>query len=321
MAKFEARKAYPSLRFYVAITDFEWFTHLASLDSVDEVNFWQPSAHQQFRALGPGGPFLFKLHSPKNFVVGGGFFNYFTVLPVSFAWTAFTMKNGAQTEQEMRTKIGKYRSGSSTKKEDYEIGCILLQAPFFFSQDEWIPVSDWPPSIVRGKGYDTAELRGQEIWQQVEERLEYRKSAIPISAASPNSAARFGTPQIILPRLGQGLFRVHVTDAYNRRCAFTGSPVLHVLDAAHIKPFADHGPNDVQNGILLRQDVHTLFDRGYITVTPSYRAEVSRRIKEEFENGHEYYSAHGREIALPEDTSSRPHDDFLRWHNENRFIG
>jgi putative restriction endonuclease len=67
--------------------------------------------------------------------------------------------------------------------------------------------------------------------------------------------------------------------------------------------------------------VHTLFDRGYITVTPDYRVEVSRRIKEEFENGHEYYATHGTLIQLPERADLRPSRDFLEWHNEARYVG
>lgn len=72
------------MRLYVAITDSDWYGHLASLKP-DEVNFWQPSASTQFRALLPGEPLLFKLHSPDDFIVGGGFFSHFTVLPASFA--------------------------------------------------------------------------------------------------------------------------------------------------------------------------------------------------------------------------------------------
>jgi len=87
-----------------------------------------------------------------------------------------------------------------------------------------------------------------------------------------------------------------VTDAYRRRCAITQSPVLYVLEAAHIKPYPLGGPHSLTNGILLREDVHTLFDRGYLTVTPEYRIEVSQRIKEEFENGKEYYALHGNSI-------------------------
>jgi putative restriction endonuclease len=311
----------PRLKFYVAITDDDWFSYLSSSVPLDEVNFWQPSGGRHFRALQPGEPFLFKLHSPKNFIVGGGLFSYFTILPVSFAWSAFTTKNGSRSEQEMRARIAHYRKVPPNPVEDYEIGCILLQSPFFFSEDEWIPASDWSPTIVQGRGYDPADHRGQSIWQEVQYRLKTAPALSALPAEQHEEVARFGAPQLVLPRLGQGSFRVVVTDAYKRRCAFTGSPVLHVLEAAHIKPFAEQGPNDVRNGILLRQDVHTLFDRGYITVTPEYRVEVSRRIKEEFENGHEYYSAHGKLIVLPDETTLKPGQDFLSWHNENRYLG
>jgi hypothetical protein len=62
------------VRFFVGITDREWFDFLSRLNGVDEVNFWQPSGQQQFRALQIGEPFLFKLHSPDDYIVGGGFF-------------------------------------------------------------------------------------------------------------------------------------------------------------------------------------------------------------------------------------------------------
>lgn len=200
------------------------------------------------------------------------------------------------------------------------IGCILLLSPFFFSEDEWIPASDWEPNIVQGRGYDTTDLRGQSIWGEVEHRLKGDRALSLQVGEGGDVSERFGSPQLARARLGQGTFRVLVTDAYKRRCAFSGSPVLHVLDAAHIRPYGDEGPHDVRNGILLRQDVHTLFDRGYITVTPKYRVEVSHRIKEEFANGHEYYSEHGKLIALPDAESLRPSSEFLGWHNENVYL-
>ena len=57
----------------------------------------------------------------------------------------------------------------------------------------------------------------------------------------------------------------------------------------------------MRNGLLLRRDIHSLFDAGYVTVTPDFRFEVSRRIKEEFENGRHYYALHGQMINAPEE--------------------
>jgi putative restriction endonuclease len=85
--------------------------------------------------------------------------------------------------------------------------------------------------------------------------------------------------EVIRPRLGQGAFRVLVTDAYQRRCAVTGERTLPVLESAHIKPYARSGPHSNNNGLLLRSDLHKLFDLGYITVTGDMRIEVSKRIK------------------------------------------
>ncbi len=97
------------MRFFVGITDRNWFDFLSRMDGLDEVDFWQPSGQQQFRALQIGEPFLFKLHSPDDYIVGGGFFSHFTILPASIVWQAFGEKNTARTDEEMRARIARYR--------------------------------------------------------------------------------------------------------------------------------------------------------------------------------------------------------------------
>ena len=306
------------MRLFVAITDADWYRYLSRINP-DEVNFWQPSASTQFRALEPGEPLLFKLHSPDDYIVGGGFFSHFTILPVSFVWNAFGEKNGASSEQEMRLRVEKYRHRTvQTEPTDYLLGCILLQAPFFFDRKDWIPLTSWAKSIVRGKGYTTDQQEGARLWEQIQQRLVGTRLESVISEAAI-AEQRFGKPLTVLPRLGQGAFRVIVTDGYNRQCALTGSHVLHVLDAAHIKPYSLGGTHEPTNGILLRQDVHTLFDRGYVTVTPEYRVEISQRIKEEFDNGKEYYALHGAQVHLPVPPPLRPLREHLVWHNEHVF--
>jgi putative restriction endonuclease len=304
------------MKFYVAITDFSWFSYLSDRKP-DEVNFWQPSGGRTFRALEPGDPLLFKLHSPQNFIVGGGFFSRFTLCPLSYAWDAFQYKNGAQTFTEMRERVQKYRRSDVAITPDEIIGCILLQQPFFFKPEEWVPASDWSRSIVQGKTYDTATFEGQTLWQEVQARLSGASLALDESVSI--ATQKYGKPQVNLPRLGQGAFRIIVADAYERRCAFSASRVLHVLESAHIKPYASNGTHSPTNGILLREDIHTLFDLGYLTVTPDYKVEVSKKIKEEFDNGIEYYSMHGKEIRLPGIEQFRPAKEMLTWHNEKIF--
>jgi putative restriction endonuclease len=307
------------MRLFIAITDGDWFSYLSSI-SPDEVNFWQPSGNVSFKALQVGEPFLFKLHSPNDYIVGGGFFSHSTVFPVSLAWQAFGQKNGATTELEMRARVERYRRVAANPSEDYDIGCILLQRPFFFDRGDWIPIPEWKPNIVRGAGFESEREPGKSIWERVQALLLGSKR--PSDELTENvilQSARYGEPQTILPRLGQGSFRVMVTDAYQRHCAVTHSPILYVLDAAHIKPYQAGGPHALSNGVLLRQDVHTLFDRGYVTITPEHKVEVSKRIKDEFDNGKEYYALHGSAVWLPKEARLQPGTEYLNWHNENVY--
>jgi putative restriction endonuclease len=305
------------MRLLVAITDSDWFNYLAELRP-DEVNFWQPSGSGSFHALSPGEPLLFKLRSPNNFIVGGGFFSHYAVLPASFTWSAFGQKNGAKDEVEMRRRIEKYRRVEPSSASDYAVGCILLQSPFFWGHEEWFPIPNWPKAVQRYKGYSDEEEIGKHLWTEVQLRLQARS----LPTMEPELVAdgpRFGQPQTILPRLGQGAFRVIVTDMYKRQCALTQSHVLHVLDAAHIRPYGEGGSHSPSNGLLLRQDVHTLFDRGYLTVAPDYHVEVSRRLKDEFDNGKEYYALQGKTILLPGNPAYRPSTEQLVWHNDHVY--
>jgi putative restriction endonuclease len=308
------------MRAFVGITDYDWFKTLSAIPNIDEVNFWQPSGSTRFRALDPGELFLFKLHSPLNFIVGGGLFAYSNIIPVNLAWDAFGEKNGAHSLAEMRRLIENLRPVGASSRPDYQIGCILLEQPFFFSQSDWIRVpSDWSPNIVRGKGYDLSTEVGLRLWNEVHKRLQMTNISNPDVPAVADGIRRYGEPTLIIPRLGQGTFRIMVTDAYQRRCAVTRERTLPALEAVHIRRYNDSGPHDVRNGLLLRSDIHKLFDTGYVTISSDYHFEVSRRIKEEFENGRDYYALHGKPIQLPGSKSYWPDSNYVSWHNENIF--
>jgi putative restriction endonuclease len=307
------------MKIWVGVTDEDWFTRL-SLLKPDEVNFWQPSGLRKFRAIQSGEPFLFKLHSPKNFIVGGGYFVRYSSLPASLAWDAFGEKNGVGSGDELRARIRRYRREDNAV--DPVIGCNVLAEPFFFKKADWIPVpKSWAPNIVQGKTYDTETPEGHALWDAALTLLaDQHRVAEPSLEADYANQDRFGAAYLTRGRLGQGAFRVLVTDAYERRCAVTGERTLPVLEAAHIKPYALNGPHRVSNGILLRSDLHKLFDLGYVTVTPDLRLEVSPRLKSEWENGREYYAHHGASLRFhPVDAASRPSTEFLMWHNETKF--
>lgn len=308
------------MNLYIAVTDNTWFNNLRYLKP-DEVNFWVPGKTISLPRLHRGELLLFKLHSPHNFIVGGGVFAHSNIFPIGLAWQAFGINNGAGTERELRELIENYR-GQEPPNSDYDIGCIVLTQPFFWEEDKWIPSQPyWKAGSRRYKKYDIfgGEI-GKKLWGDVQSRLQQQPD-IWSDVTRRDDEARYGTPVLVKPRLGQGGFRLIVTDAYMRRCAVTQERVLPALEAAHIKPYAKSGPHDLGNGILLRSDIHHLLETGYVTISPDYHFEVSKRIREEYENGRDYYAMHGRELYLPAKEVERPNLEFIKWHNENKFRG
>jgi putative restriction endonuclease len=300
------------MKLFVGVTNNEWFRFLAERKP-DEVNFWRPRSQTDFKALTQGDVFLFKLHSPLDFIAGGGIFVSHRFLPLPLAWQAFGENNGVPDFETFERRILEHRSPDELSRQ---IGCTVLAEPFFWPRDAWIPVpSDWSKNIVTGKGYDVSAGIGAALWADVQARLTTGVSG-RLAGSIAEAAARYGAPVTIRPRLGQGAFRVEVTDAYSRRCAITGEKTLPALEAGHIRPYAKSGPHEIRNGLLLRSDLHNLFDLGYLTVTLDYKVKVSRRIREEFDNGRHYYALDGQSLAvLPREESARPAPEFLEWHH------
>ena len=298
----------------VGTTDIDWFRFLRARQPLEEVNFWQPSAHGF--SSPPGTPFFFGLKAPFNVIAGFGIFARYEPATVRLAWDAFGEKNGAASFAEMKARVGQYATAGS----GHRVGCIMVAQPILFDDVDWIPQpSDWKPQVVSTKGYDLSVAEGLRIWTECKARAArapLAPGAAPI-VAEPRPA--YGAPQLVLPRLGQGTFRVAVTSAYDGSCAVSGEHSLPVLEAAHIRPYAVAGSHAVPNGLLLRADIHRLFDAGYVTVTPEHRFLVSQRLQQEFENGKAYYERHGLLIGVPKRREDRPDAELLRWHNENVY--
>jgi len=307
----------PSLRGYIANTDYDWYQFLSDQPQLDEVNFWQPSGGRVFRAVPTGSPFFFKLKSPHYKIAGFGYFARHSVEPAWYAWEAFGAANGAPDFATMRERIERLRRAPSDRSGAYNIGCIMIAQPTFFKIGEWIDQpKDFHRAIQQGATYDLTEGEGKRIWEECLLRAR-GKDVGPAQAA----ASRFGAPTLVMPRLGQGIFRIGVTDAYGRACAVTAEHSLPALEAAHILPYSEGGEHQVSNGLLLRSDIHRLFDKGYVTVTPDYRFSVSKRLKEDFDNGRSYHPFDKKPIHIPESSGERPDTKLLAWHNTQRFLG
>lgn len=314
---------------WIAATDLEWFDFLRGLADgrgrVDEVNFWNPSGIPM-RAFTPGEPVFFRLSAPRFVIAGYGFFAHFTRLRLDKAWELFGDKNGTPDLMGLFRSIAAKRRSAA---EDFyrhppEIGCTILRDAVFWPSDRWIFWRDeegWARSgIVRGRTEDDPS-RTQRLLDQIVRDHREAPPELTRSFVLRDADQRKIVDSRDVLREGQGTFRAVLLDAYGRRCSITGERTLPVLDAAHIQPYLGPESNHVQNGLLLTKEFHTLFDLGYVTVTPEHEVRVSRRLREEWHNGKRYYVYDGRPLtALPDDPAHMPSAEALEWHGKEVFL-
>jgi putative restriction endonuclease len=230
-------------------------------------------------------------------------------------WELFGERNGAGSLEELRRRVGRYRREPIAPGEDPAIGCVFMRDTVFFAEDEASgPPPGFASNLVRGRGYDLARGEAVEYFDVLITRLIGAHIEIDFSAPWHRPGPVYGDPRLAPQRLGQRAFRAVVLETYGRRCAVTGSRIRPALEAAHVRPLDKGGEHRVDNGLLLRSDLHRLFDAGYIGVDPSYRLHVSRRLRDEFSNGEQLYAMANQPIAVPVRRVDRPNHEFLEWH-------
>jgi len=235
----------------------------------------------------------------------------------------FGDRNGAPTRAGFLARIRKFRTGSMEEPEIESrlLGCAALIHLSLWREEQWIPWGTergWSPHIETGR------------YERDPVNLEILNHAIAAdSPATPDElSGRFRLVDadqraLVLAREarreGQGSFRARLLDAYGGACAITGEHTEPVLDAAHIQLYLGPRSNHVQNGLLLTKEFHTLYDLGYVAVTPDHRIRVSPRLQADFGNGRRYRHVDQQLIKLPTDPHLRPSAEALEWHHRRMF--
>lgn len=124
--------------------------------------------------------------------------------------------------------------------------------------------------------------------------------------------ARVRTLGYITRRRGQPEFRKALIHAYDGMCALSGCDALDALEAAHIVPYRGPATDRVDNGLLLRADLHTLFDLGLIAIDSlAFTIVVGTDLR-----GTSYSSLSGAPLRVPQAKNERPSTEALAWHRE-----
>ncbi|WP_339761432.1 HNH endonuclease [uncultured Hoeflea sp.] len=126
--------------------------------------------------------------------------------------------------------------------------------------------------------------------------------------------------QLVNRRFRDVKFRQHIRVAYDRRCAFTGLRLINgkgrpEVEAAHIMPVEENGPDSVQNGIALSGTVHWMFDRGLLSLDDDYTILKSRQLNHDVS----HLLRPDMKAIVPENPRLRPHPYYLDWHRTNCF--
>lgn len=195
--------------------------------------------------------------------------------------------------------VGVLRQTQGKPNVRYEVLGLALVKGW---NEGWFTLEGLAPGTLARRGLTAGLAEGRDV------------QAGPESPQS-DVDARERIKQDIVRRRGQAKFRNTLIDAYSESCAVTASHCLDVLEAAHIYPYRGDHTNEPSNGLLLRADIHTLFDAGKLTVDPEhYTVRVSSTLA-----GTEYEVLNGKRLALPDAKKDLPSRAALEWHVENVF--
>lgn len=303
---------------YIGHTDQGWFEFLRARQHLREANFWRPRP-RRFQTLAQGEPFFFRLKSPINRIGGFGLFARYDALPMWRVWELFGEANGVPDETTLVDRVATLARRDVSFAD--EVGCIAIADCVFFDEDQWLPVpGSFNTQNLSGSAIDLTTPDGRALWE----------GCLTVGAAQTLSAdwvpsalarEREGKPQLVTPRLGQGAFRMAVQEAYGGACAMTGEHAIPALEAGHIRPWSKGGTHEVSNGLLLRRDVHRLFDLGYMSAAADRVVLVSPRLRKDFANGRTYYALEGKALRGPLNPVAAPDPDALEWHRDTLFQG
>jgi hypothetical protein len=162
---------------------------------------------------------------------------------------------------------------------------------------------------VAWMGVDEAEFA------QTDFRLHAATVPAILTAYHPPAMPAERVERSVRQRPGQARFRRDLKLCYENRCCISGCTVTEVLEGAHIDPYQNLASDHVQNGLLMRADLHTLFDKHLIAINPDTKeVHVAKRVR----SAVGYDSWHGLPIQVPTEPTHRPDQAALRRHWEHK---
>lgn len=224
-------------------------------------------------------------------------------------------KTGFEARQTM-LPLYHCRNGHDFDEPAVAVEPIIAKAAWYGSS--WAPLAQpqgvstlAPLYISRNRQSAIRELKAPETFEYLHRQSEFDlpdEPAPPPTAADPLGGQE---PATVQRRIGQQLFRLELRRRFGDRCAITGPQPPAILDAAHLYSFADTLKHQLDGGLLLRTDIHRLFDSYKLTISPdTWTVEVDPA----WLHIESLADLDGQPLRLAE--HDRPHPQWLVAHRE-----
>ncbi len=294
--------------FVISPTDNYWFQFLKESGFNSYVNFWTPTPWN-IKKLKPRSRWYFLLKSPIRQIGGFGEFVEYKNLSANQAWKEYGKRNGSLGKNQFIESIKTYIDKNSEKfggkpidVNTYEIGCVILKNCQFYDEGNYLRPENYQiefaTQVVKYKYFNqydpfTNLSTDFDNFNLVNEpREEYKKE--------------------INQRKGQSKFKGAILKAYNNKCCISGETCQELLEAAHIQEYLNELSNHIQNGILLRVDLHRLFDNGLLFIDSNYTIHISPILQSAV-----YKQFDGMKISLPDNSNDYPSKESLEHKRVN----
>lgn len=272
--------------FAISLTDNNWFVYLKKNELNSYVNFWTPTPTNT-KDLKEGDRFYFMLQAPIDKIAGfGEFVRYENVTP-ELAWNKFGNRNGNALKPDFIKNIQMHIDKNSEKygkrnldSYSYKIGGIVLRNCEFWDEENYKDPEDHDISFLSQPG--TIKFFDQPD--------PFFKGDLDPSGFGLVNEPLGDKVYVVKFKNAKGGFKVKILEAYNATCCITGETMPELLEAMHIHKYVNY----THNGVLLRIDIHRLFESNLIYIDKDYTVRVSSLVTDEY-----YKNFDGKKINLP----------------------
>jgi len=276
-------------------------------------NFWQPTPRNP-RNIRFGDRWYFCRRNAGQ-IDGYGTFIAWRSMRIIDAWNMYAQGNGVENLANFIDAVNQ-ASANNDHTEESIIGCIELQDLAYFQDPVIIQHANIRP-LNSSFRYILETDPIEDFF--IAENRDWEAPDIPFNPCDLNEARPFEMRNIRIRR-NQANFRNALLAVYGANCAISGPQPKEVLDAAHIQPYVNASSNHRENGLLLRADLHRLFDRGVMTIDE----ELIVRFCDAFiDQNCSYKPFNGNRLVFSDDDdiATRPSQAALEYHRTQRFVG